>query len=368
MVRGFACPECGAEVAPKGLSPGRQVRCPDCSTWVEVPFIPRQGGTSRRSKRLRRKDQVLIGLGWTLGVLVALAALVLGIRNWHRTQVRHASEEQAALRRRVEDQLKALEAEPSEPDLDTALGLLARVGGDPSLSSLKGRARQQFDRARDRWAAAELAAADAALADGRRAEVLALGEGMARRIATFPPGSGDHVAGEIRDRIGAVARQIGAVVEPARGRFLFGSPSAYDKDLRRLAEAALRRRGYLVPAASSPVRALWDEQAAYRMAVTIAERQAARYLDTPHRTCEIEAHLSLGHRGSPTWSDRLTARTRVPLSMLSPAEIRRLNLGTRADSAIERRLYEDALAFLLGQIELRLRNVPSPAVAPGGVR
>ena len=50
----FACPECGTELAPEGLTPGREVQCAECSTWVEVPYLPRVAPPKRAQGRRKR--------------------------------------------------------------------------------------------------------------------------------------------------------------------------------------------------------------------------------------------------------------------------------------------------------------------------
>src|SRR4051812_22411098 len=75
MDGGFACPECGCEICPAGLSPGRQVRCGWCRTWVEVPFIPR----ADQIKSLRRFRETSRRGRWPLWAKCAVAALALAI-------------------------------------------------------------------------------------------------------------------------------------------------------------------------------------------------------------------------------------------------------------------------------------------------
>src|SRR5262245_11045942 len=76
----FACPECGYELELSGTSPGRQIRCGWCETWVEVPFIPRAAVTSRwRSSRSRRPPW----LPWAWGGIGLFALVVVLLVSIH---------------------------------------------------------------------------------------------------------------------------------------------------------------------------------------------------------------------------------------------------------------------------------------------
>lgn len=411
MVKGFACPECGAEVAPEGLSPGRQVRCPDCLTWVEVPFIPRQLAHPRRGRR-REGWRAWIPAGLLLVAVVV--AVLIGVRIWtgSRAQQRKAidarieaaealekqkeygpalAEAEAALemvrhhgvapsgghddlrklraglaRLAAGAQIDSLAGPGADPDesLDAGLSLLARLAADPDLAPLKEDAWEPFAKVRDRWAEAHVEEGNRALDSGRLGEVLAIGERMMAKVATFPSGAEGDEPDQIQALVGRAIARSGVVIAPIQGRFLQGSAAAYDATLRPLLEGHFRRLGYLLPTASSPFRPLWETLAPYRMTVAIDERQAARYLQTPHRTSEIEANLTLTLGGSTAWSEGLTVRTRVPSPMLGAADVRRLSLSTKPDLEIERRLYDDAHAFLNEQIALRLRNLPAPGPTP----
>src|SRR4051812_21995503 len=83
----FACPECGNSLKLKGLTPGRQVRCAWCRTWVEVPFLPRvvPGG---RSSRVRKGKPKWAGWAWAGLGLAAFLLLVAGASRMVRTQSR----------------------------------------------------------------------------------------------------------------------------------------------------------------------------------------------------------------------------------------------------------------------------------------
>ena len=73
----FACPECGQELDVEGYSPGREVQCEECLTWVEVPFLRRNSGwkdgrrSTRRSPWLESKT--------LRGAIVFAAVALLGL-------------------------------------------------------------------------------------------------------------------------------------------------------------------------------------------------------------------------------------------------------------------------------------------------
>ncbi|MDE2508369.1 MAG: hypothetical protein KGM43_14240, partial [Planctomycetota bacterium] len=68
----FACPECGHMVTISEQATGRQVTCPWCESFVEVPYFPRLSGRGgraggRRGGRLRE---------WSRATLLICGALL----------------------------------------------------------------------------------------------------------------------------------------------------------------------------------------------------------------------------------------------------------------------------------------------------
>src|SRR4051812_44015087 len=103
----FACPECGAEIHLKGVSPGRLTRCGWCTSWVEVPFIPRADQIKRR-RPASAKGFKAVKRWWRrwplwsrVSVVVLLAALAVALTG-RLIRDRRVSAECAALARLVE--------------------------------------------------------------------------------------------------------------------------------------------------------------------------------------------------------------------------------------------------------------------------
>jgi hypothetical protein len=402
----FACPECGSEVEPGDLTPGRQVRCGECRTLVEVPFLPR-GQSIRRyrtSRRSRRPLWIAAGSGGL--VLGMIAGLLLtswaGRRSEHRREIRAALSEadratasgdpaaafnaletalrlcrtrridppgglnglidrrDAASRAEASARLDRLAAAPLNPDaaLGESLTLWQRCASDPALADLAPRADAAARTARDRWLAGHLAEGRALLAQDLAADALALAGRLARSAREMPPAFDT----EIRPEIDAFAREIvalaGAVADLRIdcGWDLPDLPPHKPDDIPRL-HRALESRGYLLPPADSPFRPLWDT-APYRLTLEIHEGPGVRYLQSPHRVTQIEAVLQLDRRDASPWLAGIQARTRVPVQGLGALEASRLGLGSHPDPEVERRLYADARADFAAKLDRELSRLP----------
>src|SRR4051794_38328163 len=78
MTGSFACPECGDEVEVHGATPGREVQCARCATWVEVPYLPRRGVWTRPRFRRRRPPWMIRAAWAAVAVLAVIVAVVAG--------------------------------------------------------------------------------------------------------------------------------------------------------------------------------------------------------------------------------------------------------------------------------------------------
>ncbi len=410
MGGGFACPECGREISPGGLTPGREVLCPGCSTLVEVPYLPRAAGWKRRrggrgrgrsawldSKLLR----AAVGLAAVAVVGLAASRFVGGRVRSDRERVlaelvASADEAQAdgkldaayyqieaalaqartmdldgsarlaALRLR-RDRASACEADARlatidalDPDLAVgeSLTLAERARGDRALAPRLDAIAAKLEASRLRQARADLDAARRALdaADGPAAFAAArrlhdragkLGEADSRRLR-------DDAEGVIEAAVG----RFGIALPPASGRFAAGSGAAYDAALDRHLAEILGARGYLVQPRRSAWRSTWDDHAPFLLTIRIVEEQGEYYLQSKNKITQIEGFLDLAHRGRPVWQGRLVSRTRVPLLDLPAYLAGHLATSGRHDAQVERRFHADALAQFVDQAVRNLRGLP----------
>ena len=403
----FACPECGAEVVVSGVSPGRQVRCTGCSTLVEVPFLPRDGGWTRPRFR-KRRPAWLIRVGWaTVGLGAILVAIVAAgriagekaraRRNADLREIVRAADEaeaagrpgralsevEAAIRflerlgpegnaRRAalagrRDELSVREArarlaasttrEPAEAVGDL-LGLQARIARDRALEPLATTISAAIESARIRQADGLLAGSRTAIAAGRSGDGLAA-IGRAMEIAERREAAASRrVAAEAEAIAAPVLAEIGVVVHQGPGTYSLGNARAYDDAIVPTFDEALRARGFAPRPPSGPARAVWDRHAVYRLEFAVVELQEALYLQSKSRLSEIRATLSLTKRGAVVWSGRASGRTEVPLPGLSAYVAGRLAVSEVRDPETERRLYDDARRTALGQVANQARGLP----------
>ncbi|MEO6807791.1 MAG: hypothetical protein ABI353_01580 [Isosphaeraceae bacterium] len=396
----FACPECGTEVEPAGLAPGRYVRCPGCSTLVEVPFIPRlpQARTRSQAPRLRV---------WTAIVTALVVVFVIvGAARWAVSRHREAAENQvvgliasseaaeaagqigralaqaeAALtlaqdrpmddlcmfqdlrrrrdllsRRDIENRLDAIVGLDRPRAIGECLTLQSRAQTDPALAALQGRIGATLAG----LAGADLADARLDLEAGRSELALTRCERILTTTAEGSPGSGGLTRDEARALALTVVERFGVLIEPVRGKFTLGSSQTYDKALHPLLVEALRARYYLPRPTRSPFQSLWDRSAGYQLVVEVVEHQDREYLGTVQRATGIEGRLNLSKSGWPAWDTQITARTRSSVPGLSTYGASRIVLGSNRSESIERRLYDDAWNHLLDQVAHRLDTLPEP--------
>ena len=114
MDRTFACPECGNELRLKGLSAGRQVRCGWCSTFVEVPFLPRSAGMTR-SRGGRGRRPAWVPWAWAALAVAGVLIVVLGARHTIRARERQRVE------RSLAERISAAENDEDAGQLDQAV-------------------------------------------------------------------------------------------------------------------------------------------------------------------------------------------------------------------------------------------------------
>lgn len=409
----FACPECGSEVAPRGFSPGRQVRCPDCRTLVEVPYIPR--AVQRRRQYHQKASWSLprvaaIGGGAVLLTLV-VALVVAGL--WKKAQREQRKRQETEIATHLESAQRtarpadatpgALEAAiigydqaialahshhivlppnvPRERDalvVRRAAARLDSVASQPTiwLATLHDLKRSVLEepalRALDERIDREIAAAARRVTQEHleRARQCAPGEALAAARVAFDAAADlpTAEARTVREAAETIAREVagrvGVVVEPIAGYFRIGSERAYLDLLGRL-ETALARRGYVAAPASQGWEAVWGKAARYRLAVKIQER-ALPYAQSALSASRIDVDLDLSRGAEVAWRAHASGQTRVPPTRMSAYEAGRLATATKHSPEAERRLYQDAKDHLLERLEGMLNGMPAPAAAPAG--
>jgi hypothetical protein len=415
MQGSFACPECGYEIRPTGLAPGRQVRCGWCDSLVEVPFFPRADQIMRsRSARRRGRSAWWAWRSWpvwarlTVPLLCVAVAVALAYRV---VRSRWQSADAAALVEMVETSLRAEKAgrlgdaltelqsalaraermAPPPPGIDdlrrrrdalslreaeaklaalsgpvadpgSAVGqvltLRARAARDPALADLATAIEAALERLRQTWAQADSVEAAKALEAGRPDRAMDLCERL-HRTADELPAEPRH---RLQDEAAAIARRIiaryGTIVEPVRGQFTLGTPDSYTTQLRPIFLEGLRNHGYL-PRPAQPVWPdLWTEAAPFRIVFEVVERQDESYLQSPNRISQIDGKMEMVRGGKAFWHDTPSARTQVPVPALPAYQASRVAVSAHRSPDFERVLYNNARAGLLERIGLSIRNLP----------
>ncbi len=411
MTGTFACPECGVEVTLRGATPGREVQCARCSTWVEVPYLPRAGVWTRPRFRRRRPSWAL-PLAWAaVGLLAAIVAVVAAGR-FAASRSRAARESTLAEILAAADAAEvAGRADRALSEVEAALALLrsggeaardrdrvvelarrrdalsvreaeARIAGSAAMEpaaavgdllSLQARARQDraldplvstvlraLEAARRRQVGADLAAARRARDEGRHPDALALGDRALTVADRLDPDAGRSAVAEAEEVLGPIVGRVGVIVAQLPGQFTLGTAESYDATPGAAVADALRRRGYAPRPARGPSRPLWDRLAPYRLTFQMAETQGGLYLQSQNRVSEVTAALALKRGREGVWSSRVTGRTQVPLPDLPAYLGTRLATAPRREPVIERRLYQSARAAAVDAVNLQLLGLPAP--------
>ncbi len=402
MVGAFACPVCGSEVSPRGLSPGRQVRCGECGTFVEVPFLPRAVGLQRRK---RRKP---VWAWYVLLMLAGVLALFGSFRIWEGRErsfreriIREtveASEEseksghldealakvQDAIRlsrtsgerpspellqrrdrlalREASETLALLEADRTGETAAALRELRDRVRTNPALDELRGPVDAAFAVSAEKEAVANLKAADALLAGEKPDAVLALCESAVLAADELTSARREPIRAEARALVVRLVARSGLVVDPIQGEFLDGQASrkALTATVAPRLTDALHRRGFLPRPEKSAFAAVWDEAAPYHLTLHASEKYDGRFFQSPLRTVALAVHVVLTRDGSSVWESRATGKTRLPPRGMSAYEAYHLAATKDRDPAQERKLYDDARSALGEVLGNTLHNLPSP--------
>ncbi len=372
----FACPECGQGIKLTGLTPGREVICPACSTLVEVPYLPRvqarparwslpgAGRGRRGSRRWGMAAQERRRLRWALALGAVLA---IALTTWWA--VGSIGSRARSDRERVLDELIAASdaaravGNPGGAfrEIEAAVILARKMDpdGSPRRDALVAR--------RDAAARAEVAARLAALGtlepDRGAGEAAILAERVRKDPALAALADEVAAAGER-----AIARQVGASLELARATLRasrampafqaarrahdqaghLASPAdagPMQEEARAIIVATVERfgaalaaptgdqtsaapvddpaatfwmetltvRGYLLPPPDGAWADVWAAHAPYQAASHVVEARDELYLQSQNRATRIDGLFSLTRRGQSLWQTRVFAQTRSPI-------------------------------------------------------
>ncbi len=430
MAGGFACPECGESISPRGLTPGREVICPACSTLVEVPYLPRatarprqldvltgqssrtrgRSGQGRISRIARRRLRwglafgavglVALATWWGVGsigskvqsdrervlnelIAASDAAQAAGNPGGAFREIEAALIEarkldlagSARLIRLIERRDNAARAE-----VQARLAALGKLNPEPRA----GEAQILADRAQRDPALAPLADSIAAALEAamtNRAETdqtnartsLAAGQGLeAFRLASR---AYDRAA-ELTSRVAAKRIQDGAqtvivAVIERYGTTLLGQPSEQNGPDNHFSlpiwTEALTRRGYLILPTGSPWTELFKTHAPYQASTRVVETHEGLYLQSRCRPTQIDGQFTLSHQGQLRWETRIYAQTRSPLPDLPAYIAGRLATADHRDPEIERRLLDDARTAFRVQVDQKFRGIPVPGASAASI-
>lgn len=314
----FACPECGAEIAVTGLTPGREVICPSCSTLVEVPYLPRvvarpkrwdfrprarRAGGSRRGRTSlaqRRRARWALALAAVAGVALATWGAVGLIGSQAQSDRERVLRELIAASTAAE---AAHDPGAAFREITAAVTQARKIDpdGSPRLDDLLRRR----DRAARAEVRARLAALDRLGVDQRVGEAQILAD-RARHDPALEPLAASIAAGvEVSTR-----QQVAA--DCARGRVALRAgqgPAAF-----AAAERALGRAGRLADRADSD---RWQAEARVLLIATVERCGVATTAIAPAPGGDPQAGASDGFAAA-SWAAALAARGYLPLPAGSP--------------------------------------------------
>ena len=423
MGGGFACPECGQAIALQGLTPGREVICPACSTRVEVPYLPRatrrkpkwpllpgpvrggrrwkQRGTLPAWKRRLARGGALGAVGvvvlatwWAVGsigsrargdrervlnelIAASAAAAAAGDRGGAFREIEAAVRQARKLDPEGSGRLDALTARRDRIACAEVRGRLAALGKLP-IEARAGEARTLAARVGRDPALADLAEPVAAAVEAT-VTVQVEADRDAARLALDGDRGGDafRLAIRARDRAARLAsgpdaarlrdeaEQIIVAAVERCGATLAAGPT--DPFAGPIWAEALSRRGYLLPPADPAWSETWAAHAPFQVSARVVETRDGLYLQSQNRPTQIDGQFAVLVRGRPHWQTRVYAQTRAPIPDLAAFVAGHLATASRREPESERRLRDDARAAFRIMADRNFRGIPAPssAVAPG---
>jgi len=397
----FACPECGTMLVTKPNAAGMRVRCAECSTLVEVPYLPRNVQSRRSAAPIQ--GWIIAGAGTVVAILMVIVAVNvargrgqstrLADLQTHMAQARAAEREgdwDAALNQceqamtiaarirpceelnearaeRVRIVLQAIEARvreaPSVPDpVPTLRHVRAMVESDPDFEPAREGVISALGDALERVAESELIAARDALSVKKFLLALSHCEtaaGLGEELG-YERGSAikESALGVVREIVSLVGVAMGTV----DGEFLagLGGSQVHASALHPILIDSLKRSGYLPKPVRTAFSSAWDVGSPFRINLEIIERNDGTFFQTPLHTSRINAHVMLMKGSDLVWQARFQGQTRVPPPTMPAFEASRLSLARQRDAEVEKRLYDDARQVLADNLILALRKLPPP--------
>lgn len=360
----FGCPECGEPITLPENPSGRQVRCAECLTLVEIPYFTR----SRPRRRRRTTGWAWVAIAFGLAVIVAVGTFLL-VRSRLRVERLSVFEREVESARREEASGQFEAARSAVEQALAAAGTLGIVGPDriDSLQETRRRLERRIELEK-REALIRSAESDLSVVDGLFSRT-PLDAARALELVTSAFQAAKQVADPRADALQHRARELacslverrGVRFDPVSGPFLFDPETAvaeYARRLHPILSRFLTARGYLPEPEESPLSALWEQRAPYRLAVTASEAYGLNYLQSRNRMTRIESNLALRLGSETPWTSRLVAKTRVPSRAFSAFESGYIGASPKREEKIEGQLYVDALDDLVDQLPGKLETLP----------
>ncbi len=408
MTETFACPECGDEVTLQGATPGREVQCTRCATWVEVPYFPRAGVWTRARFRESRYKW-LVPLAWSGVGLLALLITILAVSKYVSSQNRAAREsalnefvraadtaeksgqngtalveiesalaylkkcdapdrDQVAELKARRDRLSLREAEArleaaAKLEPAAAVGdlllLQQRARTDRALVGIAPAISDALDSARRKQVNGEIAGARKAAEEKRPLDAIALFESALTIADKLDPQTFRATMAEAESILGPILGLRGVIITQQSGQFTFGSSESYSNQALPYLIDGLRQQGYMPRPSKGPAAVLWDRFAGQRLEYQPSEAFGVLYLQSQNRISNVNVRINFKRGGATVWHTNLSLRTQVPLPDRSAFVGSRLAVADRRSSEAEKILYDDAFASFLAQITPALKGVPA---------
>jgi hypothetical protein len=331
---------------------------------VELPYLRR-----RESQRRRRS-----ATGWAW-VAIALGLVVIAsVGTYVAVRSRYRAERQQVF----EDLIAAAEEDERTDRFSDAANRLAtaiRMGTNEGFAStqrlaelgqrrdrvVKAQAKAQISDIESR-ARADVTAAEALSQKGQAElpRVLDLCESAYTLASEADSTSARQTRELARGLASRLVRERGVVYElSSGGTFLeHGDGEDHLNRFKPILGTHLVAHRYLPRRDESVLRDLWDEVAPFRLTVLVAESRPGTYMNSALRTVRIDATLELLRGEDMLWRNRAIGQTRAPSPRMTAFQSRILASARKSDPALERILYDDAIAHLVDQLPSRLTNMP----------